>query len=186
MKKKISNKRIGSPVWEKLQLSLLYLFTILFVVLRAKVLLGPFNRGPLNPQLLSRIGCTVPGLKKIPKPENLLVLYAALLRPITSAAGQTQSFSYLVKFNLILVLLLEMIQFLFFDFWDVIFKKGSLTSNLQLKKTNLIVYSFLFSLFAMLYSYCYVIAVAGRIPAFPGILNAIPRSAQYWIKSKTI
>lgn len=175
-----------NTAWEKLQLTLLYFFLILFLFFRAKVLLGRSTGIVLNLLPFSNFKGNIPGLKGVAKPENLLVLYAGLLRPITSAAGQTRRFSYLVKFNLILVLLIEMIQFLFLDYWDVIFKKVSLTNNFQLKKTNTIVYSFIFSLFAMLYSYCYLVAMMNKIPKFPGILNIIPRSAQYWIRSKTL
>lgn len=185
MKKKTA-LHTKSAAWEKLQLTLLYFFIIFFLFFRAKILLGRSTGLVINILPFSHFKANIPGIKKIAKPENLLVLYAALLRPITSAAGQTRHFSYLVKFNLILVLLLEMVQFLFFDYWDVIFKKASLTNSFQLKRTSAVAYYFIFSLFSMLYLYCYIIAIIGKIPVFPGILNIIPRSAQYWIKSKTI
>nr|QOU10752.1 hypothetical protein SpumellaPt_p054 [Spumella sp. Baekdong012001B8] len=186
MKTKTKNFCLKKALWEKLQLTLIYFCILLFLSFRAKVILGRFTRGTNNLRFFSSLGGDIPRIKKVPKPENLLVLYAALLRPITNVAGRTKSFSFLVKFNLILVLLFEMLQFLFLDFWDILFKKISSGNNPQLKKTNIIVYSFIFSAFGALYSYCYVNALFGKIPTFPGALNVIPRSAQYWVKSKVV
>lgn len=177
---------VKSGVWEKLQLTLLYFFIALFLSFRAKSVVGRFTGTGKSLAPLSYLGRSIPSIKSVPKPENLLVIYASLLRTITSAAAQNRNISYLVKFNFVLVLLLEMLQFLLLDFWDIIFKKVSFVHNTQLKKTNIVAYSLVFNLFAILYTYCYMIALFGKIPAFPGLLNVIPRSAQYWIKSKAI
>ena len=175
-----------NAAWEKLQLTLLYFFIIVLLFFRTKAVVGHFPWIKINWLSFLIFEKRLSMLQRAPKPENLLVLYAALLRPITSAAGQTKHLSYLVKFNLTLILLFEMFQFLLLDFCDILFKKALLANNLHLKRTHAAVYSCVFSSFIMLYLYCYIIALIGKMPAFVGIINEIPHSAQYWIKSKTI
>lgn len=177
---------IKSILIEKASITLLYFCIISALIFRARTLTGRssgfgFEWFPMLPYTIK-----IPGLKFLTRPESTLVLYAAMMRPITGSNGLLERVSYLTRFNLILLLLLEMIQLLFLDYWDVISRKGPLPDSNYFKKINLIVYSFIFSLFLMLYLYCYLFAMVGRIAKFPGIFSAIPLSAQYWLKSKIL
>jgi hypothetical protein len=103
-------------------------------------------------------------------------------------------FSKLVRYNILLIFSLLMLQGLLISYWDLFCHRQivSSISRWSYEQTLLFTDKFLayglfyttFFLFTGLYLYLYIIALSGKFSTFPG-LDWITDSVCFWLKIKT-
>jgi hypothetical protein len=104
-------------------------------------------------------------------------------------------FSKLVRYNILLIFALLMIQGLVFSYWDLLFNRqiADPVANwafdqgaLIFTDTDLAVFFFFqtFLLFFCFYLYLYVTAIQGKFFTFSG-MNWLTDSISFWLKIKT-
>ncbi len=104
-------------------------------------------------------------------------------------------FSKLVRYNILLVFSLLMVQGLAISYWDLLFHRQIATSVakwtydqgmfIHTDKTLAVVFFFItFMLFMVVYFYLYLCALSGKFTTFYGI-NWITDSVAFWLRIKT-
>lgn len=119
-------------------------------------------------------------------PEKNFLLYMVILEIIISRP--VFKFSPLIKFNVLLIFILEMCSNLIVAIWDLVFFReidvafGLVQSNQNLNQYFFIVYTF-FMLCVYLYSY--IQSVRGKYPNFPEPISFITDSVAFWMRIDT-
>lgn len=112
----------------------------------------------------------------------LLVIETIMNRPIFKM-------SVLIKYNILLIFILEMVQNLMISWWDLFFSREmDIFSGSQLTERSLGI-EFLFLLYLLSYTtylYSYIQAMNGRFPVYPGIAQNIPDSVAFWLRLRKI
>jgi hypothetical protein len=181
---------------EIIQLSFIYFFAVIDLLcgIFSNVLaLGYFPESlrdvyPLIKSILSN-----PLIQMWNSPEKIFFLsYVAIeliiVRPIFK-------FSKLVKYNVLLIFALLMIQGLAISYWDLLFHREIATAATKWifddsgfiytdKFLSVIVFFCTFILFMLVYSYLYIRAISGKFATFPGT-EWLTDSIAFWVKIKT-
>lgn len=170
--------------YEKMQLTGIYFCANAVLMYTIKNCLGyfpsifsylPFSKEILNSSFLQFLA----------SPEKtffiyLLILQFIILRPIFG-------FSILVKYNILLLFLLEMIENVLLSIWDILFSReldlispfGVLNQPLSQGFLSLI-----FCFFFFIYQYLYINSLQQKFPKLPGILQKVTDSVAFWLKLK--
>jgi hypothetical protein len=174
-------------LFEQIQLTFIYFFATVVLMFLIQSSIGYF------PDILYSI---VPFSKEIlgikllgifTSPEKTFVLYLLIIEVVINRP--ILKFSILVKFNILLIFLLEMIQNLVINWWDVLFTReldifhGEAYFN---RSATIQFLTILFSFFYLLYVISYIAAMRGRFPIFPGILQKVVDSVAFWLQIKKI
>ena len=173
---------------QRIQLTFIYFFAIVVLLYSLKNSLGFF------PDILFRLFPFLDNLlnfqplKILATPEKTFILYLVVLEIFINRS--IFNFSLLVKFNVLLIFILEMMQNLLASYWDLLFTRELeiplMNSNGGTVKTVTILFFYiLFSSFFLLYSYSYIQAMKGLFPTFPGFLQKIVDSVAFWLQIKT-
>lgn len=172
---------------EQIQLSIIYFFATLVLMFLIQSSLGYF------PNFLYII---VPFSKEIlatkffaffTSPEKIFVLYLIIIEIVINRP--ILRFSILVKFNILLIFILEMIQNLVLNWWDLLFSReldlfqGDAYFSRNFFTSFLIVF---FIFFYLLYLVSYFAAMRGRFPSYPGVLQKIIDSVAFWLQIRKI
>jgi hypothetical protein len=179
-----------------IQISFIYFFA--FVDLSHSILSNIFTLGyfpellkPLYPYIKSIL--VSPILKAWASPEKVFFLsYVAIEFMVVR---QTFKFSKLIKYNILLIFSLLMIQGLAITYWDLLFHRQISTSvakwtydqgALIYTDKRLAVFFFLntFLVFASTYIYLYTRALNGKFATIPG-LEWLTDSVAFWLRIKT-
>lgn len=127
-----------------------------------------------------------PILKILATPEKTFVLYLLILELIINRS--VFGFSILVKYNVLLIFILEMVQNLLASYWDILFIRelATYTGGLPIiaRDVTLLFFVFLFVIFLGLYMIAFYQSFCGRIPSFPGVLRCITDSVAFWLQLK--
>ena len=178
---KISRKNRG--VFERFQLTFIYLFAIVVLMYSIRNSLGYF------PEILFTIFpflapiFDIQALQILASPEKTIFFYFIVLEFCLNRPY----FSLLVKFNVLLIFLLEMFQNLILCYWDLLFNREliSLYGDVVINRSAMMMFStVLFSIYLALYLYAYVRSMAGLFPVFPGILRIFTNSVAFWLQIK--
>jgi hypothetical protein len=174
--------------FQVIQLTFIYFFAL--VDLSHSILNNVFSLGyfpeilkPLFPIIKSIL--TSPILKAWSSPEKVFFLSYVVIEFMVVRA--TFKFSKLVKYNILLIFSMLMVQGLLISYWDLIFSReidilGS--ANFMDKNLTIIFYSVLFLFFFGLYFYCYILSLRGLFPIFPGPLQRVVDSVAFWLQVK--
>lgn len=180
-----TNKK-NRKIFERFQLTFIYFFAIVVLAYSIRNSLGYF------PEALSFILpfftplFEIQALKILAAPEKTFLLYMLILEMCINRSYL--NFSLLVKFNILLIFLLEMLQNLLISFWDLLFNRelDILRGGMVViaKNATITFYSILFLFFFSLYMYAYILSLKGQIPTFPGILKNVTESVAFWLQIK--
>ena len=181
---------------EIIQLSFIYYFAVidlLYGILNNVLALGYF------PEILRGVYPSIKAILSNPllqmwnSPEKIFFLsYVAIeliiVRPVFK-------FSKLVKYNVLLIFALLMIQGLVISYWDLLFHREIATAVTKWifdesgfiytdKSLSILVFFCTFILFMIFYSYLYIRAISGKFATFPGT-EWLTDSIAFWLKIKT-
>jgi hypothetical protein len=171
---------------QKIQLTFIYFFATVVLMYSIRNSLGYFPEilfkiVPFSEQILG-----FSFFKILATPEKIYILYLLVIefiivRPIFN-------FSVLVKFNVLLIFLFEMLQNLIISYWDLLFIREAdiLHGDIIPKYATILFFCIFFASFFLLYLYCYVKAFRGSLPSFQsiGILQKVVDSVAFWLRIK--
>lgn len=172
-------------VFEQFQLTFIYFFAVVVLAYTIRNSLGYF------PEMLFRLFpflvpiFDIQALKILAAPEKTFVLYMLIIEMFLNRSFF--NFSVLVKFNVLLIFILEMLQNLLVSYWDILFNRelDVLSGGVIIARTaTMFFYFFLFVFFFALYCYSYVSSLKGNFPKFPGVLKSITDSVAFWLQIK--
>jgi hypothetical protein len=171
--------------FEQLQLTIIYFFAVVGLAYTIRNSLGYFPEilFKLFPFLVPIFDIQI--LKILAAPEKTFVLYMLIIEMFLNRSFF--SFSILVKFNVLLIFILEMLQNLFVSYWDILFNRelDALSGGVIIARTaTMFFYFFLFLFFFALYVYSYISSLKGKFPKFPGVLKSITDSVAFWLQIK--
>lgn len=178
-----TNRRI----FEKFQLTFIYFFAVIVLTYTIRNSLGYF------PEMLFRLFpflvpiFDIQALKILAAPEKTFVLSMLIIEIFLNRSFF--NFSILVKFNVLLIFILEMLQNLLVSYWDILFNRelDVLNGGVVIARTaTMFFYFFLFLFFFALYLYSYLSSLKGVFPKFPGVLKSITDSVAFWLQIKLL
>jgi hypothetical protein len=178
-----TNRRI----FEQLQLTFIYFFAVVVLTYTIRNSLGYF------PEMLFRLFpflvpiFDIQALKILAAPEKTFILYMLIIEMFLNRSFF--NFSVLVKFNVLLIFILEMLQNLLVSYWDILFNRelDVLNGGVVIARTaTMFFYFFLFLFFFILYLYSYISSLTGSFPKLPGVLKKITDSVAFWLQLKLL
>ncbi len=164
-----------------LQLSALYFYASITLIYSIINTLGTcpdfiFKTLPFIKNILA-----VPLFKILASPEKTYMLYFLAIEYILKG----KKTSIIVKYNFVLLFILEMIQNLCICFWDL-FSHRDLDLNFQVTEfsieNSMNFFSFYFFFFFALYIYCFFKSIMAKLVFFPTPFDQITDSAAFWIQ----
>lgn len=180
-----STAQKNGKFFERLQLTTIYFFAVVGLAYTIRNSLGYFPEilFSLFPFLTPIFEIQI--LKILASPEKTFVLYMLVIEMFLNRSFF--NFSILVKFNVLLIFILEMLQNLLVSYWDILFNRELDAFGggvIIAKAATMYFYCFLFLFFFALYFYSYVNSIKGKFPQFPGVLKSITDSAAFWLQIK--
>lgn len=177
--------RKNQRFFQSMQLTFIYFFATVVLLYTVKNSLGMipdifYNFIPFLSEILN-----FPLLKILAAPEKTFILYLLILEVLINRS--LFNFSLLVKFNVLLVFILEMFQNLFVCYWDLLFSRELETltgTNVTMKSGMIVFFTILFAFFFLLYLYSYTRSLQGQFPSFPGVLKRVTDSVAFWLQIK--
>jgi hypothetical protein len=124
-------------------------------------------------------------MKTYMRPDLIFLVYYIVVE--LSVRRPILKISLLLKFNILLVYMLEMLSTVAVTWWDAIYMREIPGKIIYMNEPE--IYKFLSTevfFFLCLYIYSYGIALLNRYPRYPGILQAIPNSMAAWLKMKPV
>ena len=111
------------------------------------------------------------------------------------ATLHNHSYSKLIKYNVLLIFALLMIQGLVISYWDLLFHREIATAVTKWifdesgfiytdKFLSILLFFCTFLIFILFYSYLYLKALSGKFATFPG-MEWLTDSIAFWLKIKT-
>jgi len=182
------NSKKNYKFFQSIQLTFIYFFATIVLLYTIQNSLGSIpdlllTFFPFFEKILK-----FPLLKILAAPEKTFILYLLVLEVLINRP--IFNFSLLVKFNVLFIVILEMIQNLTITYWDLLFTReiGMLSGNTFLDKYATInFYSILFIYFFGVYIYSYIRGLKGLFPSFKNflLLESIVDSVAFWLQIKT-
>lgn len=172
-------------IFEQFQLTFIYFFAVVVLTYTIKNSLGYF------PEMLFKLFpfivpiFDIQALKILAAPEKTFVIYMLILEIFINRSHF--NFSLIVKFNVLLIFLLEMLQNLIVSYWDILFNRELDVFNggiVIARNATMFFYCFLFLFFFVLYLYSFIASLFGFFPVFPGVLKIITDSVAFWLQIK--
>ena len=179
-----------------IQLTFIYFFAV--VDLHFAVLTNVFQLGYM-PKLILPVLPIVqailqnPILKIWASPEKVFFLSYVVIEFMV--VRSTFRFSKLIKYNILLIFALLMLQGLAISYWDVLFHREIATAavnwsfeekpNLQIDRTLAVVFFFnTFVIFMVTYFYLYIRAISGKFATIP-YMEWLTDSVAFWLRIRT-
>lgn len=175
---------------ERCQLTVVYFLATVVLMYLTKASLGHFPSGLYKLIPFADSVFESPFLIPFSAPEKTFAMYLLVMeyvigRPIFR-------FSLLVKFNIILLVLVELLENLVLIYWNLFTKREMGTSEefafWDFEAIDYVFYSFFFLSFLLFYLYCYFRAINGRFPSFPksNFLERFIDSIAFWLNIKRV
>lgn len=175
--------RKNKKTLEKIQLSFIYFFGLLTLMITVRLALGYFPEVftrfiPFSRQILSS-----PLAYYFASPSKTFAIYMVIHELILLRG--VFNLSVLVRFNILYIAILEMIANVSIAWWDLFFN-----TELDLytyKYVDVVVarhfFTILFGMFFVTYLYSYIQAMRSKLPKFPHpTLQKIPDSVAFWLQ----
>lgn len=183
----IKGNRSTRHIVECIQLTFIYFFAFVVLSYSIQGYLGGFPEVvfyflPYLQEILN-----VQALKILAMPEKTFVVYLVILELLMSKSRY--GFSLLVKFNILLIFVLEMIQNLMISYWDLIFNREieySYVGEVAVIAHDVAQFFFvtIYGIFVLTYAYCFLRSCAGRFPVFAGPASFVSDSVAFWLRIK--
>lgn len=174
-------------LFEKIELTFMYFFAsivLFYAVINSLGYLPPplYFVFPFLPKLL-----TFPPLMFFARPEQTFFLYLLSLEFIVNR--NILRFSLLVKYNLLLIFIVEMVENLVVTLWDFIYIREVelfIIAGIPITSETVAFLFFLlfFIIFFSLYIDSYIKSIKGKFPEFPGFLRCISDCVRFWLQMK--
>lgn len=169
--------------FDRILLTILYLYAFLTQLATLRLILGslPELYQYLFPSLESIVA--QPFLRTITDPDQTFIIYYIIIeflihRPIIR-------FSLIVRFNIIFLCILELMQNVAYNLIDLLFAR-EFEQVLMVSQLSSSLINIINVLFNFLYIYCYYQAIRGKLPRFPGSLQKFVDSIAFWLRVKRI
>lgn len=170
-------------LFQFLQLSVLYIYatvTLMYSVINSVGFFPDFLYKiiPFTKQILS-----LQFLKILATPEKTFLLYLAAVEIILNG----KSASLLVKYNFVLVFILEMVQNVMVAVWDLFSHRDMdvLAGDMDFSQENYITFfTFFFLIFFLIYVYCYLSSIMLKFVSFPYPFEKVTDSVAFWLNIK--
>ena len=169
------------------QLSFIYFFAFVVLSYSIQGYLGGFPELVFYflPHLQEILN--VQGLKILATPEKTFVVYLIVIELLMSRSRF--NFSLLVKFNILLIFVLEMMQNLAISYWDLIFNREieySYVGEVAVIAHDVAQFFFLtlYAVCVLTYGYCFLRSCLGRFPVFAGPASFVTDSVAFWLRIK--
>lgn len=124
--------------------------------------------------------------KILASPEKTYLFYMALIEICINRPNK--NIPIILKYNILLIFLMEMMQNIIICYWDLLFNRENLLSNDHLylidKAQPMLLCVFIFNFFFIIYAYTYFRSMLFKNPELPGFLNEITKSVAFWLKLK--
>jgi hypothetical protein len=173
--------------FQRIQLTFIYFFALVVLLYSIKSFLGYipeilFTFFPFLQQILD-----FQVLKILATPEKTFILYLVVLEILINRS--VFNFSLLVKFNVLLIFLLEMVQNLIASYWDLFSNReieiaALNTSGLLMKNATILFFCVFFLFFFGTYLYSYIQSMRGLFPVFWGPMQRLVDSVAFWLQIK--
>ena len=180
---KISKKY--SLISQRIQITLVYFFGFMVLLYSVQNALGeiplpirsifPFTGALLNLSFF----------KILATPEKIFVLYWIVIECCINRS--IMQLSLLVKYNILLIFILEMVQNLILVYWDLFMvREIHLSSNEPIvnQGLNIIFYCTHFFFFTILYLHAYWKSMNSKFPSYPGKFRCLTDSIAFWLHLK--
>ena len=175
-----------SRILECFQLTFIYFITLVSFAYTIKNGLGTFpdtllDFFPVINQLVN-----IESLRILSDSDRTFFFYILTIEIVINRSFL--NLSRLVKFHIVLVFILELLQNMVMNYWDLFVNR-----ELDIISYNTIAENrwtpafctYIFVIFFILYAYSYIESLRGRFPIFPGPLKSITDSAGIWVRIKT-
>lgn len=170
-------------IFQFIQISFLYFYSTITLMYSVINCLGfcpdfIYRYLPFTKEILA-----VPILRFLATPEKTFLLYLIAVQIILKG----KSTPILVKYNFVLVFMLEMIQNLLISVWDLFSHRDMDISvgDIEFSLENAMnFFSLYFIFFFALYIYCYINSILGKFVSFPRPFDKITDSAAFWLQLK--
>jgi hypothetical protein len=174
-------------LFEKIELTAIHFcatIVLLFVVVNCLGYLPPILT-TFFPFLIDLL--TFPPLTFFAKPEQTFLIYLLSLEFIINR--NMFRFSNLVKFNLMLIFILEMVENLVITLWDFFYVReveGFISKGMPVGNDFVasIFFLFFFLFFQYLYTQAYIQSLRGKFPKYPPFLRFLTDSVSFWLRLK--
>ncbi len=168
---------------ESLQISGLYFYAIVTLMYTVINCLGTFpdllyKIVPFADQILS-----FSPLRILATPEKTFLLYLGAVEFILNR----KSTALIVKYNFLLIFILEMVQNLIIALWDLFSHRDLdfLTGDFDFSEEWAInFFTLYFIINLVMFIYCYISAMMGKFPSFPGPFRKVTDSIAFWLNIK--
>lgn len=169
--------------FQRIQLTFIYFFALIVLSYMVKNMMGEFPQVfirflPFLDQVLD-----FELLKILSAPEKTFIFYLVILEFLINRSAF--NFSILVKFNILLLFILEMLENLIASTWDLFFSRELdvyAGNGMIIKELTDLFFSIFFVCFLIIYIYCFICAFRGRFPVFPGASRIIIDSVGFWLQ----
>jgi hypothetical protein len=170
--------------YKKMQLTSIHLCANIVLMANIRNCLGtwptlfsylPFSKGLIESPLATFLS----------SPERTFVIYILILQCIV--LRPVLRFSIIVKYQILLIFLLEMIENILLCIWDLLFGRELDISNpfgVWTEPASYLFITCVFCIFFFVYQYIYFQVIQGKFPKFPKALQKIPDSTAFWLKLK--
>ena len=179
------SNRKNHLIIEGIQLTFIYYFAAITVSYMCQSFMGGFP--PIVFQLFLFFTNVLSNnwMKLLSSPEKTFILYIFLIELILTKSRF--NFSLLVKYNILLVFILEMCQNLFVSYFDIFINRDIeyLYEGGQEIWAEDLAHGFFLALYFCTigtYFYCYSRAIIGKFPVFPGPARFFTDSIAFWLK----
>jgi hypothetical protein len=181
------NNRKHKIFYERIQLICIYICAIVVLMYSVRTCLGDFPELfymiiPFSEEILS-----APFLRILTTPEKTYFIYVLIIEFVINRP--VLKFSSLVKFNVLLILILEMVQNLIIGYWDLIFSREvEVLPGAPVYSTYATAgfFSIFLGFFLYIYVYSCIQGVQGRFPKFPGLMQKVTDSVAFWLKIRKV
>jgi hypothetical protein len=170
---------------QRIQLTFIYFFAIVVLFYSVKGSLGFFPETLFGFFPFFQQISEIQILKFLATPEKTFLLYLFVLEYLINRS--VFNLSLLVKFNILLIFILEMIQNLMISYWDLLFNRDVElfpASTIFSKTSAIFFFSIFFVFFFIVYLYSYFRGLKGLYPVLPGFLGSVVESVAFWLQIK--
>lgn len=170
--------------YQKIQLTFIYFLATVVLMYLTQASIGYFPEVLLKLIPFSKEILGLRVLKFLATPEKTFILYLIITETIINRP--VFKFSILVKFNILYIFILEMVQNLFICCWDLLFSREMdlFSGRIMDKNTSIFFFCIFFLSFFTIYLHSYWQALQGRFPTLPWFLQKIVDSVLFWLQIK--
>jgi hypothetical protein len=172
-------------LFQFLQLSFLYFYATITLMYSVINCIGVFPDFLYKIIPFTKLILSVPVFKILATPEKTFLLYLAAVEIVLNG----KSTSLLVKYNFVLVFILEMIQNVLVSLWDLFSHRDMdiLVGDIEFSQENAMAFfTIFFLIFYVIYLYCYLSSLMLKFVSFPHPFQKVTESVAFWLNIKKL